>query len=213
MAVSVKIIEKKDNRLWISIKGIPLQYANAIRRICLNQVPIMAIDTIDVIKNFTVMTDEDLAHRLGMIPLKTNLTRFAEPHACKCNSEIGCINCRVMLVLQADSKSETYTIMSNELVSEDTEVKPTSQGIPIAILAPGQSIHIEAYARLGRGTEHAKWNSSNVAVLKPGDGQDEHVLMVESTGALSPETVVNKAVEELGENMKEFKVKVKELYI
>ena len=211
MASTVKIIEKKGNRLWINIKGVPIQYANAIRRICLNQVPIMAIDTIDVIKNFTVMTDEDLAHRLGMIPLKTNLTRFAEPHACKCNSEIGCINCRVMLVLQAESRGETYTIMSEELVSEDVDVKPTSQGIPIAILAPGQSIHIEAYARLGRGTEHAKWNSSNVAVLKPGDGPDEHILMVESTGALSPEEVVNRAVEELGENMKEFKIKVKEL--
>ncbi|WOV93156.1 MAG: DNA-directed RNA polymerase subunit D [Candidatus Nitrosoabyssus spongiisocia] len=213
MVVEVKVIEKKNNRLWVSIKGVPIQYANALRRICLNQVPIMAIDSIDVIKNFTVMTDEDLAHRLGMIPLKTNLTRFAEPHACKCNSEIGCINCRVMLVLQADSRNETYTVMSDELISEDTDVKPTSQGIPIAILAPGQSIHIEAYARLGRGTEHAKWNSSNIAVLIPGDNPEEYVLIVEGTGALSPEMVINKAVEELGEKMKEFKSKVKELNV
>ena len=44
-------------------------------------------------------------------------------------------------------------------------VKPVSDKIPIVQLAPGQKIKIECYARLGRGTEHAKWNSSNIATL------------------------------------------------
>lgn len=189
----------------VKLKGIELQYANALRRICLNGIPIFAIDTIDIIENTSVLADEGIAHRLGMIPLTTDTTRFVEPSKCECHSESGCSNCRVMLMIDSGDTDSTRTISSNELTSEDEVVKPTSDKIPIVVVAPGQRLKIEAYARLGRGTEHAKWNSSNIATLINTDKEDEHILTVESTGALSPQQIILGSVEELSQRLEEFK--------
>jgi len=189
----------------VKLKGIPLQYANALRRICLNGVPVFAIDTVDIIENTSVLVDEALAHRLALIPIKTNTTRFVEPSKCDCKSDTGCSNCRVMMVLDTEEAETTRLVLSNELTSEDEDVKPTSDKIPIVELAPAQKIKVEAYARLGRGIEHAKWNSSNISVLTDTDKEGEHVLTVESTGALTPQQIILGGVNELSNRLGEFK--------
>ncbi len=189
----------------VKLKGIPLQYANALRRICLNGIPVFAIDTIDIIDNTSVLADEALAHRLALIPIKTDTTRFVEPSKCDCKSDTGCSNCRVMLVLDTEEAEATRLVLSNELTSEDQDVKPTSDKIPIVQLAPAQKIKIEAYARLGRGLEHAKWNSSNISVLTDTDKEGEHILTVESTGALTPQQIILGGVNELSNRLGEFK--------
>ncbi len=202
---SLEVINKDDQRISVKLKGIPLQYANALRRICLNGVPVFAIDTVDIIENSSVLADEGLAHRLALVPLKSDVSRFNEPSKCECGSETGCSNCRVMLVLDSGDSDTTRIVTSGELTSEDEDVKPISEKIPIVQLAPGQKVKVEAYARLGRGTEHAKWNSSNISVLVEGDKEDEKILTIESTGALSPETVLITSVDELSSRLKEFK--------
>lgn len=189
----------------VKLKDIPLQYANALRRICLNGVPVFAIDTVDIIENTSVLVDEALAHRLALIPIKTDTTRFVEPSKCNCKSDTGCSNCRVMLVLDTEEAETTRLVLSNELTSEDEDVKPTSDKIPIVELAPAQKIKVEAYARLGRGIEHAKWNSSNISVLTDTDKEGEHVLTVESTGALTPQQIILGGVNELSNRLGEFK--------
>ena len=202
---SLEVVSHDKQKMSVKLKGIELQYANALRRICLNGIPIFAIDTIDIIENTSVLADEGIAHRLGMIPLTTDTTRFVEPSKCECHSESGCSNCRVMLMIDSGDTDSTRTISSNELTSEDEVVKPTSDKIPIVVVAPGQRLKIEAYARLGRGTEHAKWNSSNIATLINTDKEDEHILTVESTGALSPQQIILGSVEELSQRLEEFK--------
>lgn len=195
----------------VKLKGVALQYANALRRICLNGVPVFAIDTVDMIENSSVMSDEGISHRLGLIPLKTDLKRFSEPHLCSCKSQAGCSNCRVMLVIDSGNTETTRTVTSSELSSEDQIVKPVSDKIPIVQLAPGQKIKLEAYARLGRGSTHAKWNSANIAVLTHTDKEDEYVLTVETTGALSPEQIITAGVDELAQRLEEFKEVITEL--
>ncbi len=202
---SLDVITKDSEKISIKLKGVPLQYANALRRICLNGVPIFAVDTVDIISNTSVLPDEGLAHRLGLIPLKTDLKRFNEPSKCDCQSELGCSNCKVLLVLDSGIAEETRTILSGELSSEDDTVKPSSDKIPIIQLAPGQEIKIECYARLGRGTEHAKWNSANIATLIDSDKENEKILTVESTGALTPEQIILAGVEEVSNKIVEFK--------
>ena len=202
---SLEIINKDNQKISVKLKGIPLQYANALRRVCLNGVPVFAIDTVDIIENSSVLPDEGLAHRLGLIPIKTDLTRFNEPSKCDCQSESGCSNCRVMLVLDSGDSDVTRTILSNELSSEDDSIKPTSDKISIVQLTQGQRIKVECYARLGRGTEHAKWNSANISTLTDTDKKDESVLTVESTGALSPEQIILAGVDEVGNRLGEFK--------
>lgn len=201
---SVEILSEDKQRISIKLKGVPLQYANALRRICLNGVPVFAIDTVDIIENSTVMSDEGIAHRLALVPLKTDLKRFVEPSKCACKSQAGCSNCRVMLILDSGDTQSTRTITTAELSSEDETVKPVSDKIPIVQLAPGQKLKLEAYARLGRGTTHAKWNSANISVLTHTDKPDEYVLTVESTGALEPGQIIRYGIKEMVERLEEF---------
>ena len=189
----IKVLNADDKKIAIKLNGVSLQYANALRRICLNGVPIFAIDTVDIIENSSVIADEDITHRLGMIPLKTELSRFVESDS------------RVMFALDSGDTQSPRTITSAELSSNDEVVKPISDKIPIAYLAPGQRIRVEAYARLGRGTEHAKWNSANISVLTDTDKDDEHVLTVETTGALKPEEIVLTGIDELAKRLEDFK--------
>ena len=189
---SLDVITKDSEKIALKLKGVPLQYANALRRVCLNGVPVFAIDTVDIIENTSVLPDEGLAHRLGLIPLKTDLSKYNESD-------------KILLVLDSGESEETRAVLSGELSSEDESVKPVSEKIPIVQLAPGQKIKIECYARLGRGTEHAKWNSSNIATLTDTNKDDEKILTVESTGALNPEQIVLEGVQEVGRRVVEFK--------
>lgn len=207
----MEVLSQDKQRISVKLKNVPLLYANALRRICLNGVPVFAIDTVDIIENSSVLADEGVAHRLGMIPLKTDLSRFVEPSKCECHSETGCSNCRVMLMIDSGDTDTTRTVMSSEITSEDDTVKPVSDKIPIVQIAPGQRIKIEAYARLGRGIEHAKWNASNIATLIPTEKEDEHILTVETTGALSPEHILVDGVSELSKRLEEFKMLLAEL--
>jgi len=190
---SIQILTNNDKKISIKLKGISLDYANALRRICLNGVPIFAIDTVDVLENSSVLPDEGIAHRLAMIPLKTELNGIDES------------NHRIALVLDSGNTENVKIVTSAELESKDEVVKPVSKQIPIVHLAPGQRIKLEAYARLGRGTEHAKWNSANISTLTSTDKKDEHVLTVESTGSLEPGHVIMAGIEELARRLDEFK--------
>ena len=190
---SIQILTSNDKKVSIKLKGISSHYANALRRICLNGVPIFAIDTVDIIENSSVLPDEGLSHVLGMIPLKTELNGSDES------------NSRVMLVLDSGNTESTKIVTSAELESKDQVVKPSSNKIPIVHLAPGQRIKLEAYARLGRGTEHAKWNSSNISVLTNTDKEDEYILTVETTGSLEPNKIILAGIEELSKRLEQFK--------
>ena len=208
---SLEVISKDNQKISLKLKGVPLQYANALRRVCLNGVPVFAIDTVDIIENSSVLPDEGLAHRLGLIPIKTDLSRFNEPSKCDCHSESGCSNCKVMLVLDSGDSDVTRTILSEELSSEDESISPISTKIPIVELAPGQRVKVECYARLGRGTEHAKWNSANTSILTETDKEDERILTVESTGALDPKQIVLSGVEEVGNRITQFKEAINQI--
>jgi len=191
---TIQVLTSDEKKISIKLKGVTLQYANALRRICLNGVPIYAIDTVDMIENSSVLADEGITHRLGLIPLKTDLSRSDESDS------------RIMLTLDSGDDTETGRIVTTaELSSDDKVVKPSSDQIPIIHLAPGQKLKFEAYARLGRGTEHAKWNSSNIAVLLDTKKEDEHILTVETTGALKPREIILGGINELAKRLEEFK--------
>ena len=199
--MSLEITNENDEKVSVKIKGVPLQYANALRRICLNGVPIYAVESVDVLENSSVLADEGVAHRIGLIPLKTDL------ESSKADNE----NDKIMLTLDSGISDETRTILSGDLKSQDSNVVPTSDNIPIVTLAPGQSIKFEAYARLGKGTEHARWNSANVVTLTDTEKDDEKLLTVESTGALNPKHIILSSVEQLASKLSEFKTIISEI--
>lgn len=201
---TIKILERDNNHIVIEFSDIPRQYVNALRRLSISQVPTFAIDDVVVLENSSVMHDEAIAHRLGLIPLRTDLERFVMPHNCDCNSTLGCSKCRVLLVLDAASQDKTKVITSADLISEDDVVKPVNSEIPIVSLAPGQKLKFEAYARLGTGKSHAKWQPTSVAVVKDSKREEDSILVIESNGALTPEEIVIEAAKILGSKVKDF---------
>lgn len=160
------MLEKDDKNMRLLIKGADVPFMNALRRIILSEVPCMAVDEVVMLENSSVLQDEMIAHRLGLIPLKTDLDSYNLPEECECKSEFGCALCRVTLTLDAESKEGTRAVYSGELVSENPNIVPVSDKIPILKLAKEQKIRVEAYARLGKGKNHAKWQPVSMAAYK-----------------------------------------------
>jgi len=125
----------------------------------------MAIEDVIIIENTSVLYDEVIAHRLGLIPLKTDLDTFVLPEECDCKSELGCSKCRASFTLEAESVDEPVMVYSSDLKGE-SEVTPVSGNIPIVKLGPSQRLKLELYAKLGRGLEHAKWQPVSACAYK-----------------------------------------------
>tara|TARA_B100002003_G_scaffold153825_1_gene142643 strand:+ start:35 stop:676 length:642 start_codon:yes stop_codon:yes gene_type:complete len=211
--VKLKILEKSTDSVKIQLQGVSLAYANAIRRIALSEVPVMAIDEIVILENSSIIYDELLAHRLGLIPLKTDLSRYVLPKDCDCGNPLGCLKCRVLLVLDSGAKESVKEILSEELISADEAIIPVRPDIPIVKVAPGQKVKLEAYARLGTGKEHAKWQAANVSILKciKENTENDYTLEIESTGSLPAIEIFSKAVEILRNRLQEFTEKTRSL--
>ena len=194
--LSINILEKTDEKIILKFNNIPRQYLNAIRRIAISEVPTLAIDDVVILENSSVMHDEAIAHRLGLIPLRTELNRFVFSNQCDCNNTLGCSKCRILLILDAESS-----------------VKPVSKSIPIITLAPGQKLKFEAYARLGIGKDHAKWQPTSSAVVKDGNDKDETILIIETTGSLTAEETIKTALKIINSKINNFGDVIKSLEI
>ncbi len=164
--MKIEVLEKNDINLRILVKDADVPLMNALRRIALAEVPSMAIDEVVMIENSSILQDEIVSHRLGLTPLKTDLDTYNLPEDCECKSEFGCPQCRVTLTLDAEAKEGTRTVYSGELVSENPDIIPISDKVPLIKLAKGQKLKLEAYARLGKGKNHAKWQPTAVCAYK-----------------------------------------------
>jgi DNA-directed RNA polymerase subunit D len=164
--VKIEVLEKDDTNIRIVVRDIDVTLMNALRRIALAEVPSMAIDEVVMIENSAILQDEIISHRLGLTPLKTDLETYNLPEDCSCQSEFGCSLCRVTLTLDVEANEGTRTVYSGELISDNPGIVPVSDKIPIIKLAKGQKLKLEAYARLGKGKNHAKWQPTCVCAYK-----------------------------------------------
>src|SRR5712692_2201334 len=160
--MDIKLLSKEQDTLRFVLSDISPAFANALRRIIMAEVPVMAIDDVMILENNSVMYDEILAHRLGLIPVTTDQT-YNLPEDCTCKSELGCEKCRASFSLEVEASDPVEVVYSANLKPENPEVKPVSDKVPIVKLAQGQRIKLEAYARLGRGKVHAKWQPVSAA--------------------------------------------------
>ncbi|MEK6860265.1 MAG: hypothetical protein AABX54_05625 [Nanoarchaeota archaeon] len=130
----IKIINQNDKQGKLSfITDMSTTLANAIRRSAL-EIPVMAIDEVEIIKNDSALYDEMIAHRIGLIPIKTD--KGIKEQKFK---------------LKAVGPCTVYA----------TDIKPsieTDLKIPIVILHDEQELEIVAEARPGKGIEHIKYS-------------------------------------------------------
>ena len=157
----VTFIEREPEKARFLVRGITPAFANGIRRAMIADVPTMAIDTVRVVENSSVMFDEQISLRLGLVPLSTPPGEF----------EIGE---SVTLSLDVSGPDTAY---SGDLVSYEEMVQPTIDNVPIIKLKENQRLEIEAEAVLERGQSHAK-HQGGIAVGY------RHLQRVEEVGNL-----------------------------
>jgi DNA-directed RNA polymerase subunit D len=166
MDLKVDVLGLSDEVIRFVVEECDVALANALRRTMIAEVPTMAIDDIFYFDNSSVVPDEVLAHRIGMVPLKTDLEHYVLPERCDCGAELGCPKCRVALTLDIKAGAGNRVVYSGDIVSADPGTTPVSQYIPLAKLAPGQAIRFEAYAQLGRGKINSKWSPVSMAIYQ-----------------------------------------------
>ncbi|MHA1129318.1 MAG: DNA-directed RNA polymerase subunit D [Candidatus Helarchaeota archaeon] len=154
--MKITVLEKKENYLRMIIEDIDAVFTNSLRRIIIAEVPSLAIDDVWIVENDSPLYDEIIAHRLGLVPLKTDLETYVLPSQCKCEGE-GCPQCQVSFTITKEATEDTLTVYSGDLQSEDPAISAAATKIPIVELIRGQKLVLEAYAKLGIGEDHAKW--------------------------------------------------------
>jgi DNA-directed RNA polymerase subunit D len=132
----MNMTEKKENQIIFQTE-IEESLANAIRRY-LNQIPVLAVDEVEIVKNDSPLYDETIAHRVGLIPLKIDKS----------------VNEKTVAKLKLDTKKEGM-IYSEELKGN---VKIAYDKIPITALKKGQELKIIATAKVSKGCEHARFS-------------------------------------------------------
>ncbi|MEM4481604.1 MAG: DNA-directed RNA polymerase subunit D [Desulfurococcaceae archaeon] len=169
--MKVDVLESSQFATTLLIQGISLHVLNSIRRAIMSEVPTMAIDYVIFIENSSVFYDEYIAHRLGLVPLRSDdaYKRYKPPEECAEAGEkrVFSADCFAKFDLEAEGpEGGISTIYSKNLIPGDPQIAPIHENIPILKLAKGQRIKLEAFARLGRGKEHIKWSPVSVAIHK-----------------------------------------------
>jgi DNA-directed RNA polymerase subunit D len=193
--------QTRGEQLVISFTGTSPTMANAIRRVILDEVPTFAIEDVEIIKNDSSLYDETVAHRLGLIPLVTDLESYNLRSACKCGG-IGCALCEVKFSLKSDEEGYVYV---STLSSNDPNVIPADGKIPVTKLNTNQAIEINMTAVLGKGAEHAKWAPAHAFLQEKEDAVD---LIVEPFGQLTGNQIFNTAIDELTKKCDELEAKL-----
>lgn len=177
-------IEEKGNKVSIMAKGLSIPVANAIRRYSMNHVSILAIDNIVMYENSSPVFDEYVAHRIGMLPLKT-------PKNLPASTEVS-------FVLDVQGPKAVY---SEDLRSSDSGIIVAEPRIPIVTLTEGQSLRLEGKAILGIGRKHAKFQAGLVAY----DISEDGTLLIKGESFLNmgPKDMLARGCKVLEEDLEE----------
>ena len=151
--MDVELISNEGSKLTFLLKDSSFAFANSLRRAAIEETPTMAIEDVELRRNSSGLYDEIIAHRLGLIPLTTDLDSYGLKEDCRCQGA-GCAKCQLKFSLKAKGPATVY---ASELKSKDPRVKPAYLEMPIVKLLKGQKLELEATATLGKGREHAKW--------------------------------------------------------
>lgn len=228
MKYQAAIHRTADNEIKLQIdlfddKVYQLAMANSLRRIMMSEVPTFAIELVEIHKNSTCLDDELIVHRLGLIPLQTNLQQlkdFKISQTCDCNQ--GCPNCQITFQLDEINNHEydNKIVTVSHLISNDKITQPIiykfenrnvlhnvqnyselqlsdfdkiNSQIVIAVLAPKQELKFKAHATKNIGKTHSKWSPVCKVTNKP---IDNCILMnIESVGNLDCIDILHYAAE------------------
>ena len=161
----IDIISCTAEELVADVVGIDAALANALRRILIAELPTMAIEKVYIENNTSIIADEVLAHRLGLVPLIADARKFTYKREGEQPSDTNTLVLRLESAWRADKSrvlsSELQWVPQEDqaaLLGGPDAVRPVHNDIVLAKLAPGQEIRLEAHAEKGMGKVHAKWS-------------------------------------------------------
>lgn len=131
----MKRLKKTGNQLAFTA-DMSETLANSIRRY-INQIPILAVDEIEISKNDSSLYDETIAHRIGLIPLKMEGSGKKKEEKLKLHAKKGGI------VYSEELKGGPAIVYKN---------------IPITVLNENKELELTATVKLGNGSEHSKFS-------------------------------------------------------
>lgn len=159
---SIAISELKGDRISITLSNTDISLANSLRRVMIAETPTLTIDLVDIEANSSVLNDEFIAHRMGLIPLRTHdINVFNYTQMCDCTPPEFCTRCTVTFTLHIKCTEGRRVVTTDDLKGNNPDVSiavDEKTPIPIVILAKGQEIKMRCLARKGVGKEHAKWS-------------------------------------------------------
>lgn len=184
--MKLNVIENSQSVFRFKLTGTSTNFANAVRRIATNSVPCFAIDSVTFYENTSAMFDEYIAHRLGLIPIKTPSKDYDEKD-------------EVVFTLNAEGPT---TIYSKDLKTSDKSVKVANEAIPIMKLAEGQVLRLDGKAVMGTGMKSSKFQPGLVT-YEPNESKDEFQFYVETFGQMPPAEIISKTLNIASANIKE----------
>jgi DNA-directed RNA polymerase subunit D len=175
--MDVEVRELKPHQASLEFKDVSASKVNAIRRTLLADIPKLAIDDVEFhlgpirdeatgkdYDSSTSMFDEALAHRLGLLPIPTDLGQFRKKSECTCGGQ-GCPQCQV--VYSIDRKGPC-TVYAKALVPMgDSQLAVLEPEVPIVRLGARQALLAYATAVVGTAREHAKFQAAHAVGMQP----------------------------------------------
>ncbi len=151
----------EDQRMAFDIHGVSPYFVNSVRRTLAVDVPKLALEDIEFhlgpvrvgggkeYESISPSFDETVAHRLGLVPIPTDLeTQLAMAEG----------STPSLPVIYKLSKKGPCVVYSGDLEPIGDITKPIRDPlIPLIKLTEGQAPLIYATAVLGTGRQHAKW--------------------------------------------------------
>ena len=160
--MEIEVRSQSDDEIIFVVRDAEVPFINAIRRCAMVNVPKIAIEDVNIIRNDSAMFNEVLAHRLGLTPLVSDLDAV-EGLPLPEDAEWDDFNSGILFSLHEVGPKVVY---SKDLISSDSKIKPVYDTIPLVKLKEDEEIVIEASAKVGYGKEHAKWMPTTVCAYK-----------------------------------------------
>lgn len=202
-----KIIISKDTpeRLEFTLSNSEIGFVNLLRRTMISNIPMFAIDFITINHN-TTFKSETIAHKVGLIPVITDLEL---PIKCdNCSSFCNKCSYKLQLDVKNDDESILKVYSDSFKADDDNDIKLLPK-MPVIKLKKGEFINITAHVKMGFGKKHAKWQPVSVAgynYSKP--HATEFDFYIETTGSFSNKQILRKALEIIRDQAKNLLLKI-----
>ncbi|MFH1779954.1 MAG: hypothetical protein ABH803_02300 [Candidatus Micrarchaeota archaeon] len=189
--MKAELTSKSPDKAVVKLSGCSRNLVNALRRAIISDLPSFAISKVDVYENNTILYNEYLANRLGLIPLT-----FEEGIA---------DDAEITFSLNAESIEENKTVYARELISSDDKIKVFCERIAIVKLGGKQKLRIEATATKGTAKQHSRYQNALASFELLDEKKGEYSMSIESFNNIPATKQFKKAIKILGEKTTELK--------